>query len=101
MEFVLHDPPPLLPVIAFNNAKRKPMTLDAFREKTVLLHLWATSAPGSAQQLQSLDRLHQLLGEDQDRFEVVALSLDPGDKGQAAVRDWYMRAGVIDPALNI
>lgn len=94
MEFVLHDAPPLLPVIAFNNAKRKPMTLDAFRGKTVLLHLWATSAPGSAQQLQSLDRLQRIIGGNQERFEVVALSVDAGGEVQAAIRDWYMRAGV-------
>lgn len=47
LEFVLHEPPPQLPVVAFNNSKGTPTTLDAFRGKAVLLHLWRTSLPAS------------------------------------------------------
>lgn len=92
LEFVLHDPPPEVPVVAFNDARGKPMTLDAFRGKTVLLHLWTTSLPASAEQLGSLDRLQQRFAR--DRLEVVALSLDTGDDARAVVRAWFVRAGL-------
>ena len=45
LEFVLHDPPQDVPVVAFNDAMGRPMTLDAFRGKAVLLHLWKTPLP--------------------------------------------------------
>lgn len=92
LEFVLHDPPQEVPVAAFNDAKGKPMTLDAFRGKAVLLHLWTTSLPASSEQLGSLDRLQQRLAK--EPLEVVALSLDTGDNARAVVQEWFARAGL-------
>jgi peroxiredoxin len=92
LEFTLHDPPPEVPVVAFNDARGKPMTLDAFRGRTVLLHLWTTSLPASGEQLGSLDRLQQRFAR--ERLEVVALSLDTGDDARAVVQAWFAQAGL-------
>ncbi len=92
LEFVLHDPPQDVPVVAFNDAMGRPMTLDAFRGKAVLLHLWKTPLPASADQLEALDRLQHRFAKEQ--FEVVALSLDTGDNARAAVQAWFARAGL-------
>jgi|UPI0008352196 thiol-disulfide isomerase/thioredoxin len=92
LEFTLHAAPPRLPVVAFNDDKGRPTTLDAFRGRTVLLHLWATSVPPSEQPLPSLDRLRQRLNG--ERFEVVALSLDTGDQAKEKIASWYVSAGI-------
>lgn len=92
LEFMLHETPDRLPVVAFNDERGKPVTLDAFRGKLVLLHLWATSVPAAAEELRSLDRLQQhFVGE---RLEFIALSVDTGENARASVGDWYRFAGV-------
>lgn len=72
-------PPCQVPELAFTAADGSPVSLSAFRGKTVLLNLWATWCPPCVKEMPSLDRLQQKLGS--DRFVVVAVSQDRGGAG--------------------
>lgn len=72
--FVRKAEPQPLPDISFTGGDGQPLTLSAFKGKTVLLNLWATWCAPCRQEMPSLDRLQQAMGS--DKFEVVALSLD-------------------------
>ncbi len=66
--------PALLPDLAFNGPDGQPMTLSAFRGKTVLVNLWATWCLPCLKEMPALDALQGALGG-QD-FTVVAINID-------------------------
>jgi len=77
--------PRALPPLDIRDADGKPVPLDRFRGKVVLLNLWATWCGPCRTEMPALDRLQAKLGGPQ--FEVVALSTDAG--GVKAVREFY------------
>lgn len=75
--FQPRDPARDLPALSFTDGDGRPLTLDNFRGRVVLLNLWATWCPPCVEEMPALDRLQAALGG--DAFEVVALSIDrPG-----------------------
>jgi len=77
--------PRALPPLDIRDAEGKPVSLDRFHGKVVLLNLWATWCGPCRTEMPALDRLQAKLGG--PRFEVVALSTDVG--GVKAVREFY------------
>jgi thiol-disulfide isomerase/thioredoxin len=63
-----------VPDLSFQDASGKPMTLAAWRGRTVLLNLWATWCVPCRQEMPALDALQQRLGS--PGFEVVAVNID-------------------------
>ena len=82
----LTQPRPL-PALRFRDSEGRSLDLGQFRGKVVLLNVWATWCPPCRQEMPSLDRLQAALGSRD--FEVVALSIDAGAAGPAAVRSFY------------
>jgi thiol-disulfide isomerase/thioredoxin len=98
----IHSEPRLLPQLAFQDDKGRKLTLADFRNKVLLLNIWATWCVPCREEMPALDRLQQKLGG--GGFEVIALSIDSG--GAPAVRRFYDETGVrslaiyIDPAMR-
>ena len=72
--FVRKAQPEPLPNVAFQDGDGKPVSLDSFRGRVVLLNLWATWCLPCRKEMPALDRLQAALGSAD--FEVVALSID-------------------------
>lgn len=70
---VIERPAPLRS-LAFQDGDGKPVTLEAFRGKAVLLNLWATWCAPCRKEMPALDRLQAELGGPE--FEVVAVNID-------------------------
>src|SRR5580704_5833473 len=66
-----------VPNLAFHDASGKPLTLDRWRGRTVLLNLWATWCVPCRKEMPALDALEQRLGG--PGFEVVAINIDTRD----------------------
>lgn len=66
-----------LTTVAFNDADNKPVTLDSFAGKTVLLNLWATWCVPCREEMPALNALEKDMGS--DKFQVVAVNIDTGD----------------------
>jgi thiol-disulfide isomerase/thioredoxin len=66
--------PLLIPDLAFQDAAGKPVKLDAFRGRTVLLNLWATWCVPCRREMPTLDALQGRLGGPD--FQVVAVNID-------------------------
>src|SRR5262249_643160 len=66
-----------LPNLAFEDATGKPLTLEHWRGRTVLLNLWATWCVPCRKEMPALDALQQRLGG--PGFEVVAVNIDTRD----------------------
>ena len=95
--FLLHEKPREVPVIAFADDGGRQVTLEDFRGRLVLLNVWATWCPPCVKEMPMLDALQaELGGED---FEVVALSIDRA--GPEAVRGFFERTGVENLSLYI
>jgi len=63
-----------VPDLAFQDAAGKPLTLKAFRGRTVLLNLWATWCVPCRKEMPTLDALQGKLGGPD--FQVVAVNID-------------------------
>ncbi len=59
---------------AFNDPDGKPVSLAAFRGKTVLLNVWATWCVPCRAEMPELDKLQGEFGS--DKFQVVAVNID-------------------------
>lgn len=89
-ELAVHDEPRSLPRIEFENDAGETLTLDDFRERIVVLNLWATWCPPCRREMPALDRLQAELGGPE--FEVVALSVDRA--GMEVVDEFFAETGV-------
>jgi len=76
-----------LPDLAFQDAAGKPLSLEHWRGRTVLLNLWATWCVPCREEMPALDALEQRLGG--PGFEVVAVNIDTrdGDKPKAWLKE--------------
>ena len=98
--FRAHEAPRPVATLGFEDADGRPRTLAGFRDRVVLLNVWATWCVPCREEMPALDRLQQKLGGPD--FEVVALSIDAG--GAEAVKRFYGETGVralavyVDPA---
>ncbi len=63
-----------LPALKFIDGDKKPLSLDDFRGKLVLLNLWATWCGPCREEMPTLNHLQETLGGKD--FEVLTLSLD-------------------------
>ena len=95
--FVLHEPPQLVPDIQFKDDAGRAHSLVEFRGKLVLLNIWATWCIPCRKEMPALDRLETKLGGPE--FEVVALSIDRG--GPDAVKKFYAENGIEHLPLSI
>jgi thiol-disulfide isomerase/thioredoxin len=66
--------PEKLPDYAFNDPDGKPVSLAAFRGKTVLLNVWATWCVPCRAEMPELDKLQGEFGS--DKFQVVVVNID-------------------------
>ena len=73
--------------LAFTGPDDAPLSLAAFKGRTVLLNLWATWCVPCREEMPSLDRLQARLGGPD--FEVVAINIDTTrlDRRQAFLRE--------------
>ncbi|WP_247893981.1 TlpA family protein disulfide reductase [Azospirillum endophyticum] len=83
------EPKPM-PPLSFVDAEGRRIDLADFKDRVILLNLWATWCGPCVKEMPSLDRLQAQLGG--DAFQVVALSLDRG--GRTAVEPFYKKTGV-------
>ncbi|HEY6024291.1 MAG TPA: TlpA disulfide reductase family protein [Pseudolabrys sp.] len=79
-----------LPDLAFQDAAGKPLTLEHWRGRTVLLNLWATWCVPCRKEMPALDALEQRLGG--PGFEVVAVNIDTRDADKP--RAWLKEVGI-------
>src|SRR6187397_3185109 len=66
-----------VPDLSFQDATGKPLTLEHWRGRTVLLNLWATWCVPCRKEMPALDALQAKLGGKD--FEVVAINIDTRD----------------------
>jgi thiol-disulfide isomerase/thioredoxin len=92
-----------LPNLAFQDAAGKPLTLDHWRGRTVLINLWATWCVPCRKEMPALDALEQKLGG--PGFEVVAVNIDTRDPDKP--KAWLQEVGITklayyaDPSAKI
>ena len=92
-----------VPDLAFQDAAGKPLTLEHWRGRTVLLNLWATWCVPCRKEMPALDALEQRLGG--PGFEVVAVNIDTRDADKP--KAWLNEVGVhklgyyADPSARI
>jgi thiol-disulfide isomerase/thioredoxin len=79
-----------VPALAFQDAAGKPLTLDHWRGRTVLLNLWATWCVPCRREMPALDALEQLLGG--PGFEVVTVNIDTRDPDKP--KAWLKEVGI-------
>ena len=97
------EPPYALPGVTFHDAQGRPVRLDDFAGRVVLLNLWATWCPPCVRELPALDRLAGRFAD--APFAVVTLALDQGGALQAS--PFFERLGIenlvlyVDPARVI
>jgi thiol-disulfide isomerase/thioredoxin len=91
------EAPQPLPAVVFEDGEGRPLSLDDFKGKLLLLNLWATWCAPCREEMPALDRLQAEMGS--DRFEVVALSVDR--KGHQLARDFLAEIGIAHLALYI
>jgi thiol-disulfide isomerase/thioredoxin len=95
--FRVHDAPRAVPDLAFEDDAGRKRKLSEFRNKVVLLNIWATWCAPCREEMPALDRLHHQLGG--PGFEVLALSIDAG--GAAAVKQFYDEIGIRSLAIYV
>jgi thiol-disulfide isomerase/thioredoxin len=79
-----------VPDLAFQDASGKPLTLENWRGRTVLLNLWATWCVPCRKEMPSLDALQAELGGPD--FEVVTVNIDTRDPEKP--KTWLKEVGV-------
>lgn len=93
----MHAEPRALPPLDMRDAEGKPVPLERFRGKAVLLNIWATWCGPCRAEMPTLERLQVRFGG--PGFEVVALSTDVG--GVEAVREFYDSLGIKRLAIYV
>ncbi|MEP7031294.1 MAG: TlpA disulfide reductase family protein [Pseudolabrys sp.] len=79
-----------VPALAFQDEAGKPLTLEHWRGRTVLLNLWATWCVPCRTEMPALDALEQRLGG--PAFEVVAINIDTRDSDKP--KAWLKEVGI-------
>ena len=79
-----------VPDLAFQDISGKPLTLQNWRGRTVLLNLWATWCVPCRKEMPSLDALQARLGG--PGFEVVTINIDTRDAEKP--KTWLKEVGV-------
>jgi len=79
-----------VPALAFQDAAGRPLTLEHWRGRTVLLNLWATWCVPCRKEMPALDDLEQRLGGPD--FEVVSINIDTRDPDKP--KEWLKEVGV-------
>ena len=79
-----------VPDLAFKDAAGKPLSLEHWRGRTVLLNLWATWCVPCRKEMPALDALQQRLGG--PGFEVVAVNIDTRDPDKP--KAWLKEVGI-------
>ncbi len=79
-----------LPDLAFQDAAGKPLTLENWRGRTVLLNLWATWCVPCRKEMPALDAVEQRLGG--SNFEVVTINIDTRDPEKP--KAWLKEVGI-------
>ncbi|MBM3557032.1 MAG: TlpA family protein disulfide reductase [Alphaproteobacteria bacterium] len=102
-KFSAHKEPKPVPPLAFRDSGDRPLGLEAFRGKVVVLNIWATWCVPCREEMPSLDRLQARLGGPD--LEVVAVSVDRG--GAAKAKAFLEEIGAkhlklyLDPTMKI
>lgn len=79
-----------VPELAFQDTDGKPLTLEHWRGRTVLLNLWATWCAPCREEMPALEALQEKLGG--PGFEVVAVNIDTRDPNKP--RAWLKEVGI-------
>jgi thiol-disulfide isomerase/thioredoxin len=79
-----------VPTLAFQDGGGKPLTLEPWRGRVVLLNLWATWCVPCRKEMPALDELQAKLGG--PRFDVVAINIDTRDSDKP--RKWLGDVGI-------
>ena len=79
-----------VPALAFQDADGKPLSLEQWRGRTVLVNLWATWCVPCRKEMPALDALQGRLGG--PGFEVVAINIDTRDPDKP--KAWLNEVGV-------
>lgn len=87
---VVHARARELPSLRFTDGNGAATSLAAFRDRVVLLNVWATWCGPCREEMPTLDRLQAALGG--PHFEVVAVSVDAG--GLPVVQAFFRETGV-------
>ena len=87
--FIFLKEPLAVQIGPFANAEGKPVTLERYRGKVLLLNFWATWCGPCVHEMPTLDRLQGALGG--TKFDVLTLSLDR--KGMAVVGPFWEEQG--------
>ena len=74
---VAANQPKKLETVSFNGPDGKPLGLDHFAGKTVLLNLWATWCVPCREEMPALNALEKDMGG--EKFQVVPVNIDTGD----------------------
>ena len=96
-DFAMRETPKATPDLSFADVNGKPLSLQDFRGKFVLLNLWATWCPPCRKELPSLERLQGELGGAE--FQVLMLSTDTGR--ETAVRQLFAELALEDVGIFI
>ncbi|TWA62107.1 thiol-disulfide isomerase/thioredoxin [Azospirillum brasilense] len=96
-KFRYMEPLTAVPELPFMDGEGRRVDLSEFKDRLVLLNLWATWCAPCVKEMPALDRLQAQLGG--PGFQVVALSVDRGGKDQ--VQPFYQRTGVKNLALYL
>jgi thiol-disulfide isomerase/thioredoxin len=79
-----------VPNLSFQDAAGKPLTLENWRGRTVLLNLWATWCVPCRKEMPSLEALEAKLGG--PNFEVVTVNIDTRDAEKP--KQWLNEVGI-------
>jgi len=88
--FVVHNSPRPLANIQFEDEGGQPRSLADFKDKVVVLNIWATWCVPCRREMPTLDRLQAALGGPD--FQVVPVSIDRG--GIDTIRKFYAEIAV-------
>lgn len=91
-KLALRSNPQPVPELRFADGKERPVSLDDFRGKTILLNIWASWCPPCRAEMPMLDVLQAKLGGSE--FEVVPLSIDQGDSALVLIEEFFREVGV-------
>jgi thiol-disulfide isomerase/thioredoxin len=95
--------PEKLPDFAFNDPEGKPVSLAAFKGKTLLFNVWATWCVPCRAEMPEFDKLQAELGS--DKFQVVVVNIDTSKPERP--KKFFEETGVkaltlfTDPKANI